>query len=65
MVNEYLDPSMALAKTNGPEVIDIDGNKALDISGSYGVNVCGYEVRLTRSPPLSPTQSATSARPSA
>ena len=34
---------MALAKTNGPEVIDIDGNKALDISGSYGVNVCGYE----------------------
>jgi glutamate-1-semialdehyde 2,1-aminomutase len=43
VVNEYLDPSMALAKTNGPEVIDIDGNKALDISGSYGVNVCGYE----------------------
>ena len=49
VVNEYLDPSMALAKTNGPEVIDIDGNKALDISGSYGVNVCGYEVRLTLS----------------
>ena len=43
VVNEYLDPSMALAKTNGPEVIDIDGNGALDISGSYGVNVCGYE----------------------
>jgi len=43
VVNDYLDPSMALAKTNGPEVIDIDGNKALDISGSYGVNVCGYE----------------------
>ena len=35
VVNEYLDPSMALAKTNGPEVVDIDGNGALDISGSY------------------------------
>ena len=34
---------MALAKTDGPSVIDIDGNDALDISGSYGVNVCGYE----------------------
>jgi len=43
VVNEYLDPSMALAKTEGPTVVDIDGNKALDISGSYGVNVCGYE----------------------
>jgi len=43
VVNEYLDPSMALAKTDGPRVIDIDGNDALDISGSYGVNVCGYE----------------------
>merc|ERR1719421_701853 len=43
VTNEYLDPSMALAKTDGPNVIDIDNNSALDISGSYGVNVCGYE----------------------
>ena len=43
VTNEYLDPSMALAKTDGPNVIDIDENSALDISGSYGVNVCGYE----------------------
>ena len=43
VTNEYLDPSMALAKTNGPNVIDIDDNSSLDISGSYGVNVCGYE----------------------
>jgi len=43
VTNEYLDPSMALAKTNGPNVVDIDNNSALDISGSYGVNVCGYE----------------------
>jgi len=43
VVNEYLDPSMALARTDGPRVVDIDGNASLDISGSYGVNVCGYE----------------------
>lgn len=43
VTNQYLDPSMALAKTNGPNVIDIDNNEALDVSGSYGVNVCGYE----------------------
>jgi len=43
VTNEYLDPSMALARTEGPNVIDIDNNSALDISGSYGVNVCGYE----------------------
>jgi len=43
VVNEYLDPSMALARTDGPTVVDIDGNSSLDVSGSYGVNVCGYE----------------------
>lgn len=43
VTNEYLDPSMALAKTEGASVVDIDGNSSLDISGSYGVNVCGYE----------------------
>ena len=43
VMNNFLNPSMALAKTKGPEVIDIDGNAALDVSGSYGVNVCGYE----------------------
>jgi len=43
VVNSYLDPSMALDRTEGVDVVDIDGNKAMDISGSYGVNVCGYE----------------------
>ena len=43
VVNDYLDPSVALEKTNGPTIIDIDDTAALDISGSYGVNVCGYE----------------------
>merc|ERR1719272_2353077 len=43
VVGSYLDPSMALAKTDRMHVIDIDGNSSMDISGSYGVNVCGYE----------------------
>jgi len=43
VMGSYLDPSMALAKTDRMNVIDIDGNSAMDISGSYGVNVCGYE----------------------
>lgn len=43
VVNSYLDPSMALEKTDRMDVYDIDGNSAMDISGSYGVNVCGYE----------------------
>eukprot|EP00747_Dinoflagellata_sp_TGD_P210851 gnl/TRDRNA2_/TRDRNA2_84088_c0_seq2.p1 gnl/TRDRNA2_/TRDRNA2_84088_c0~~gnl/TRDRNA2_/TRDRNA2_84088_c0_seq2.p1 ORF type:complete len:606 (+),score=113.68 gnl/TRDRNA2_/TRDRNA2_84088_c0_seq2:115-1932(+) len=43
VINQYLDPSMALDKTDGPTVVDLDGNSAMDISGSYGVNVCGYE----------------------
>jgi glutamate-1-semialdehyde 2,1-aminomutase len=43
VVNSYLDPSMALDRTEGVDVVDIDGNKSMDISGSYGVNVCGYE----------------------
>jgi len=43
VVNSYLDPSMALERTEGVDVVDIDGNKSMDISGSYGVNVCGYE----------------------
>uniref|UniRef100_A0A7S2LY95 Glutamate-1-semialdehyde 2,1-aminomutase n=1 Tax=Zooxanthella nutricula TaxID=1333877 RepID=A0A7S2LY95_9DINO len=43
VVQEYLDPSMALERTEGVDVVDLDGNSSMDISGSYGVNVCGYE----------------------
>ena len=34
--------SLATA-SEGPSVVDLDGNKTLDVSGSYGVNVCGYD----------------------
>lgn len=27
----------------GPVLIDVDGNELLDVSGSYGVNVVGYD----------------------
>jgi len=43
VVGSYLDPSIALEETKGMDVIDMDGNSSMDISGSYGVNVCGYE----------------------
>jgi len=43
VVQSYLDPSMALDRTEGVDVVDFDGNSSMDISGSYGVNVCGYE----------------------
>lgn len=29
-------------KSVGPRIVDVDGNESLDVSGSYGVNVCGY-----------------------
>lgn len=43
VVQNHLDPSMALERTEGVDVVDFDNNSAMDISGSYGVNVCGYE----------------------
>ena len=29
--------------STGPELIDVDGVHQIDVSGSYGVNVCGYD----------------------
>jgi hypothetical protein len=43
VMNSYLDLAMLLDKTEGVDALDIDGNHFMDISGSYGVNVCGYE----------------------
>eukprot|EP00632_Arachnochrysis_sp_CCMP2950_P006040 CAMPEP_0185712326 /NCGR_PEP_ID=MMETSP1164-20130828/34572_1 /TAXON_ID=1104430 /ORGANISM="Chrysoreinhardia sp, Strain CCMP2950" /LENGTH=567 /DNA_ID=CAMNT_0028379875 /DNA_START=78 /DNA_END=1781 /DNA_ORIENTATION=- len=31
------------AKSHGPELVDVDGGRSVDVSGSYGVNVCGYD----------------------
>jgi glutamate-1-semialdehyde 2,1-aminomutase len=43
VMQNHLDISMALDRTEGVDVVDLDGNSSMDISGSYGVNVCGYE----------------------
>ena len=29
--------------SEGSTLVDVDGGRALDVSGSYGVNVCGYD----------------------
>ena len=46
--NFFVPPSDALkppssAAPNRIDLIDVDGNRLTDVSGSYGVNVCGYD----------------------
>ena len=43
LVRERLNVATLALSSEGPHVVDLDGNKALDVSGSYGVNVCGYD----------------------
>lgn len=38
-----INTSSFIARTVGPVIEDVDGNTYLDVSGSYGVNVLGYE----------------------
>ncbi|CAE8589991.1 unnamed protein product [Polarella glacialis] len=42
-VRAKLNVGTLVVRSEGPWLVDVDGNKSLDISGSYGVNVCGYE----------------------
>jgi glutamate-1-semialdehyde 2,1-aminomutase len=43
VVRSRLSVSTAVKASDGPWLIDSSGNRALDVSGSYGVNVCGYD----------------------
>jgi glutamate-1-semialdehyde 2,1-aminomutase len=43
LVRERLNVASLAVASEGPSVVDLDGNKTLDVSGSYGVNVCGYD----------------------
>lgn len=43
VVRARLSVSTAVTASDGPWLVDSAGNRALDVSGSYGVNVCGYE----------------------
>lgn len=43
LVREQLGTGAFLQRSEGPEVIDLDGNRLIDLTGSYGVNLFGYE----------------------
>lgn len=40
---QAIQTSSFVSRTNGPVIEDVDGNRYFDVSGSYGVNVLGYE----------------------
>ena len=43
MVGEKLGTGAVLARSDGPVVTDLDGNRFHDLTGSYGVNLFGHE----------------------
>ena len=43
MVRQYLPGSTFLESSTGVTVTDVDGNRLFDVSGSYGVNLFGYD----------------------
>jgi len=43
LLGESFDPATVAEATEGPCIVDVDGQSLLDAAGSYGVNVCGYE----------------------
>ncbi|MDP1028428.1 aminotransferase class III-fold pyridoxal phosphate-dependent enzyme [Sphingomonas sp. KR1UV-12] len=42
-VRQTLGTGAFLQRSEGPVVIDLDGNQLIDLTGSYGVNLFGYE----------------------
>jgi glutamate-1-semialdehyde 2,1-aminomutase len=42
-VSEHLPPASFLQSSAGVMVTDLDGNQSYDVSGSYGVNLLGYD----------------------
>ncbi len=42
-VREHLKPGGFVTASSGVEVTDLDGNRFYDLTGSYGVNVFGYD----------------------
>ncbi len=43
LVRQYLPGSTFLESSSGTTVTDVDGNQFFDVSGSYGVNLFGYD----------------------
>jgi glutamate-1-semialdehyde 2,1-aminomutase len=42
-VRRYLSAGSFVLSSSGPTVTDLDGNKRYDLTGSYGVNLFGYD----------------------
>ena len=42
-VREALGTGAFLQRSEGPIVVDLDGNRLIDLTGSYGVNLFGYD----------------------
>jgi len=42
-LEEWCDPCTVVERVDRTDLIDVDGHRLTDVSGSYGVNVCGYE----------------------
>jgi glutamate-1-semialdehyde 2,1-aminomutase len=42
-IEGWCDPCTVVQRVEGPYLVDIDGQRLIEVSGSYGVNVCGYE----------------------
>jgi glutamate-1-semialdehyde 2,1-aminomutase len=43
LVKQHLSAGSFVASSSGVRVTDLDGNEAIDLTGSYGVNVFGHE----------------------
>jgi len=43
LVREKFDLTLAVTESRGPRLCDVDGNWSLDVSGSYGMNLAGFE----------------------
>jgi len=43
VVRQHLKVASVVMASNGPELVNYDGDTVLDVSGSYGVNVAGYD----------------------
>lgn len=43
LVRQHLNAGAFASSSSGPTLTDLDGNRRYDLSGSYGVNVFGYD----------------------
>ena len=43
LMRERFNTAAVAVASDGPWLVDLDGRRALDVSGSYGVNVAGYD----------------------